>query len=131
GGPAAARYTLVLCRAPDPADTFVIACTEHRMKGLPFTVLVDGYPASFLRHFDTAVRVASMAAGRRGPRVVYATTNLASIDIGAREQFPRGISVPPRFHPRPFNLLFHAAQADMRAEELQASLAMTGDWMGF
>jgi hypothetical protein len=131
GGPAAARYTLVLCRAPDPVNSFVIACTEHRMKGFPFTVLVDGYPASFQRHFDIAVRAASMAAGHRGLRLVYVTTNLASTGIGAGDRFPTGIPVPSRYHPRPFNLLFNPAQTDMDPEELRAALAMTGDWMGF
>ena len=129
GGPAAPRYTFVSCQASDPRDSFVIACAEHRMKGFPFTVLVDGYPASFLRHFSTAIRAASVAAGRRGPRVVYVSTNLRSIDVGARERFPRGIAVPERFHPRPMNLLLYPGS--LAFEEFGASLAMTGDWLGF
>ena len=131
GGAAAARYTLVLCRAADPRDSFVIACAEHRMAGFPFTVLVDGYPGAFLRHFGTAVRAASVAAGRRGARVVYVTTNLGAIDTGPRDRFPLGIPVPARLHPRPINLLLYPGEKRLSPGELGAAFAMTGDWLGF
>jgi len=131
GGPAAARYTLVLCEAENPRDSFAIACIEHHMKGLPFTVLVDGYPASFVRHFATAVQAAAAAAGRVGPRVVFASTNLPSLEIGAREPFPRPIVVPTRFHPRPIDLVSYPTPANPDAGELRAAVAMTGDWLGF
>ncbi|MEM7541270.1 MAG: hypothetical protein AAF384_06730 [Pseudomonadota bacterium] len=128
GGDAAARYRFVFCRAEEKSSSFIVACTEHRMSGFPFTILVEGYPSPFLDHFAIAVRAATLTATHKTIRFVYATTNLARRRPEIR--WPKGVEIPTRFHPRPFELYAHPEGA-APTDEVGLSLALTGDWLGF
>lgn len=134
GGPGAdSRYRFVTCRDDAGADAFGAVFANHRFAGQQFVILVDILSPDPRRHYGLALKAARAVGSMAGEHFVYVNSNIPRFP---RQQppgsvAPWGIAVPDAVNPRPLRLLYHP-RADMDVGgEIDVSIAMTGDWMGF
>jgi predicted N-acetyltransferase YhbS len=136
-GPGAdSRYRFALCRmlraggkTPGEYETcFIVVLAEHRMSGVPFTIVVDVLSMDLASHYDAVIRVAGILG--HSP-LVYANSNLHKLPSSRSRTYPFGISVPNFVNPRPVELLMLFEEGCVHTSELMESLFLTADWMGF
>ncbi|MBK7642704.1 MAG: GNAT family N-acetyltransferase [Planctomycetes bacterium] len=118
---AAPRYRFALAAPEGGGDLLLLALSEHRVRGVRFTILVDGLPELSGDRLGLALGAARIAGGG-GP--VYLTTN-------ARwKRGPFAFALPERFDPRPVVDVLMSA-SDELSPDLHDAPMQTGDWMGF
>jgi predicted N-acetyltransferase YhbS len=118
---AATRYRFALAAPAGGGESLLLALTEHSLRGLRFTILVDVVPDVFGARLGLAVGAARIAGGGRP---VYLTTNVRW------KGGPWAFALPERFDPRPVvDVLMPGC--DEIAPELAQAPILTGDWMGF
>lgn len=119
--PAAVRYQFALVAPRGGGEVLLLVLSEHRARGLRFTVLVDVLPQVREERLALAVRAARTV---RHGRPVYLTTNLRW--TGA----PFSFALPRSLDPRPVVDVLMPGSETLAAELEQAPI-LTGDWMGF
>ncbi|MBO6948113.1 MAG: GNAT family N-acetyltransferase [Rhodospirillales bacterium] len=134
GGPGTEnRYRFAVCRREDGDDAFALSIARHAFSGIRFAIPVDLLSQDPTRHFGLALKAAQTIGGRDGERFVYVNSNIPRLKNPATvsSDRPWGVPVPSLFNPRPVRLLYYPRDDLQLAEELDAGIAMTGDWMGF
>jgi predicted N-acetyltransferase YhbS len=136
-GPGAnSRYRFALCRtvrvggeSPSECETcFIVVLAEHRMLGIPFTIVVDILSIDLACHYDAVIRAAGILGNSP---LVYVNSNLHQLTSSSSGSHPFGISVPNSVNPRPVELLMLSEEGCVHPSELAKSLFFTADWMGF
>jgi len=133
-GPGAdTRYRFLLCRAENGSDTFAAVLAHHVFSGFRFAVLVDLLSPAPMAHYGLALKAAQVAGGLAAERFVYVNSNLPRLAQGASavSSSPLAVRVPDAVNPRPVRLLYFPRKGMALREEIDAGMAMTGDWMGF
>lgn len=122
------RYRFVLCRTKEERPAFLLVLAQHTFSGIPFTILVDVLSSDPSQVYRYAVKVARLMG--RSP-MVYANTNLGALAPAPRHALLQGVRIPRVVNPRPVELMRFPADAVMPRKDLEKSLFLTGDWMGF
>jgi len=133
GGPGAdKRYRFALVRHSQ-GEVFAVVCASHVFNGLRFVILNDNLSAHMTRHYVPALEAARIIGGHSAERFVYVNSNIPRLLSAApsADRAPWGMAVPNAVNPRPVRLLYYPVKGINLEVELNASIAMTGDWMGF
>ena len=134
GGPGTeSRYRFAVCRRENGDDAFALSIARHTFSGIRFAIPVDLLSRNPAGHYGLALKAAQAIGGRDGERFVYVNSNIPRLNgtTALRSDRPWGAQVPSVFNPRPVRLLYYPREDIRLAQELDAGIAMTGDWMGF
>lgn len=132
GGPGMEqRYRFALCREDGGTETFGAVYASHFFNGIKFVILVDVLSRTPVKHYGIALKAAQIIGSAASERFVYVNSNIPKSEAASRIFCPWGFAVPDVLNPRPLHLLFYPRRDIDLGTEIDASIAMTGDWMGF